>query len=50
VALTSAGRISVRATAPMRHGAPAAARFRAKRHLKTRFAVLPHAPRALRHG
>jgi hypothetical protein len=34
----------------MRHGAPAAARFRAKRHLKTRFAVLPHAPRALRHG
>ena len=50
VALTSAGRISVRATAPMRVGAPATARFRATRHLKTRFAVLPRAPRALRHG
>jgi hypothetical protein len=50
VALTSAGRVSVRATAPMRQGAPAAARFRATRRLKTRFAVLPHPPRALRHG
>jgi hypothetical protein len=50
VPLTSAGRIAVRATAPMRHGATTSARFRATRHLKTRFAVLPHAPRALHHG
>jgi hypothetical protein len=50
IALTSTGRISLRATAPMRQGAPASARFRATRRLKTRFAVLPHTPRALRHG
>ncbi len=44
VALTSAGLLSVRAIAPMRHGAPAVAAFRATRPLKTRFAALPRPP------
>ena len=50
VPLTSAGRVSVRAVAPMRHGAPASAPFRATRHLRTRFGTLPRASRALQRG
>ncbi len=49
VPLTSAGRVSVRAVAPMRHGAPASAPFRAPRRLGTRFGTLPRASRALQH-
>jgi hypothetical protein len=48
VPLTSAGSVSVRADAPMRHGAPATARFPATRPLSTRFGALPHASSALR--
>jgi hypothetical protein len=48
IPLTSAGRVSVRAVAPMRQGAPASARYPATRRLRTRFGALPRASRALR--
>jgi hypothetical protein len=41
VPVTSAGRVSVRAVATMRQGAPASARFRATRRPRTRFGALP---------
>jgi hypothetical protein len=50
VALTTAGRVTVRATATLRRGAPASARFRATRRLHTRFRRLPRAPRGVRLG
>jgi hypothetical protein len=50
VPLTSAGLVSIRAVAPMRHGAPTSARFPATRSLKTRFEALPRASAALRSG
>jgi hypothetical protein len=49
VALTSAGRVTVRAVASMRQGTAASASFRATRRLSTRFGPLPRAPRGL-HG
>ena len=41
VAPTSAGRVSVRAVAPMRQGSPTSARFGATKRPKTRFSRLP---------
>jgi hypothetical protein len=45
VPLTARGRISVRAVATLRQGAPVSARLRAAAPESTRFGALPKAPR-----